>query len=127
LILLNSAVWIIVSQAAGGAGRSRSAGIRLPSLMTSEEAWHAGHTAARKAMSPFLGTAAVVAALSIPVQVAPVAYVISLGLSVAGTVLALGVGSARAARVARRVVRQSDLSSCGTSPYATPADGPAER
>jgi hypothetical protein len=97
---------MIVSQAADGAGRSRSAGIRLPSLMTSDEAWHAGHVAARRIMGPFLGTAALIAALSIPLQLAPVAYVISLGLSLAGTVLGLGVGAAGASRVAQNVVRQ---------------------
>jgi hypothetical protein len=107
LVLVDSAVWMIVSQAADGAGRSRSAGIRLPSLTTSEEAWHAGHAAARKAMAPFLGTAVVIAALSVPLQRVPVVYVVSLGLSLAGTVLALCVGSARASRVARRVVRQA--------------------
>lgn len=106
LILVDAAVWMFVSQAVHGAGRSRSAGIRLPSLMTSDQAWHAGHVAARSTMAPFLGAAAVIAAISVPLQRAPVLYVISLGLSLASTVLALGVGSARASRAAQRVARQ---------------------
>lgn len=107
LILVDAAVWMFVSQSAQGAGRSRSAGIRLPSLMTSDQAWRAGHVAARSAMAPLLGTAAVIAALSVPLQLAPVVYVISLGVSVASTVLALGVGSVRASRAAQRVARQA--------------------
>lgn len=106
LILVDAAVWMVVSQSVHGAGRSRSAGIRLPSLMTSDRAWRAGHVAARSAMAPFLGAAAAIAGLSVPLQLAPVAYVIALGSSLAGTVLALGVGSARASRAARRVARQ---------------------
>lgn len=106
LILVDAAVWMVVSQSVHGAGRSRSAGIRLPSLMTSDRAWRAGHVAARSAMAPFLGAAAGIAGLSVPLQLAPVAYVIALGSSLAGTVLALGVGSARASRAARRVARQ---------------------
>ncbi|NHT16128.1 hypothetical protein [Cellulomonas sp. IC4_254] len=105
LILVDAAVWMFVSQPVHGAGRTRSAGIRLPSLMASDQAWRAGHVAARSAMAPFLGAAAVIAALSVPLQLAPVLYVISVGLSLASTVLALGVGSARAARAARRVAR----------------------
>lgn len=105
LVLVDAAVWMFVSQAVHG-GRSRSAGIRLPSLMTSDQAWRAGHVAARSAMAPFLGAAAVIAAISVPLQPAPVLYVIALGLSLVSIVVALGVGSARASRAAQRVARQ---------------------
>ena len=107
LVLVNSAIWMVVSQVAHGAGRNHLAGIRLPSLMNSEEAWRAGHAAARKVMSPFLIGAIVIAMISIPLQLAPVIYVISIGLSLIGTVLALGVGSAYASKSARRVDRRA--------------------
>ncbi|TKR27350.1 SdpI family protein [Cellulomonas hominis] len=99
--VLDVVIWAVVS-AAGGAGRSRSAGIRLPSLMASEEAWRAGHAAARKVMGPLLVAAAVIAVLSVPLQLSPIAYVVTLGLSLACTVLALGAGAAAASRVARQ-------------------------
>ena len=105
LVLINLVLWAVVSQAANGAGRSHVAGIRLPSLMKSEEAWHAGHVAARKAMAPFLIAAAGTAALSIALQLAPVVYIVTLGLSLLATVLALGMGATSASRAARHMVR----------------------
>lgn len=60
-------------------------------------------------MAPFLGAAAVIAAFSVPLQLTPVVYVISLSLSLVSTVLALGVGSARATQAARRVTRQPTI------------------
>lgn len=105
LIVINALIWMFVSQSAAGAVRSRTAGIRLPSLMASDEAWTAGHVAARQAMAPLLGVAAAVAALSVPLQLVPVVYVSALAISLAGTVLALGVGAARASRAAQRVAR----------------------
>jgi hypothetical protein len=103
LIVIDSVIWAVVSQAANGASRSHFAGIRLPSLMRSEDAWHAGHVVARKVMAPFLVAAAAIAVLSVPLQLAPVAYIAALGLSLVSTVLALGVGAACASRAARRL------------------------
>ena len=107
LVLVNSAMWMVVSQADHGVGRNHLAGIRLPSLMKSEEAWRAGHVAARKVMSPFLIGAIAIALISIPLQLAPAIYVISIALSLIGTVLALGVGSAYASKSARHVNRRA--------------------
>lgn len=107
LLLVDAAVWAVVAQAAHGGGRSRAAGIRLPALMASEEAWHAGHRAARKAMAPWLATAAAIAVLSVPLQLVPAVYVVAVGLSLVVTVVALGVGAASASRAAR------DLGSSG--------------
>jgi hypothetical protein len=111
IILVNLVIWMIVTQIADGAPRSRAVGIRLPSLMRSEEAWHAGHVAARAVMAPYLVVAVGVGVLTVPVQLFPVAYVVALGLSLATTLLALGVGSVRASRAARRV---ADEASPGT-------------
>ena len=101
LIGVDVVIWAVVAEGANGGGRSQSAGIRLPSLMESDEAWHAGHVAARKAMAPFLVAAAGIAVLSVPLQLVPVWYIAAIGLSLFSTVLALGVGAASASRVAR--------------------------
>lgn len=102
LIVVNSVIWFVVSQAANGAGRSYTSGIRLPSLMKSEQAWHEGHVAGRHAMGPWLLMAAVVAVASIPLQRWPVVYIAALGLSLVGTLLALLFGSISAVGAAKR-------------------------
>jgi len=103
LILVDLVIWMIVTQIASGAPRSHVAGIRLPSLLRSEEAWHAGHVAARAVMAPYLIVAVGIGVLTVPLQLFPVVYVVALGLSLTATLLALGVGSARASRAARHV------------------------
>jgi hypothetical protein len=102
VLVLDAAIWGVVSIAAGGMGRNRAAGIRLPSLMRSDAAWRAGHLAARRVMRPLLITAAVVAIVSVPAQLTPVLYVVLLGLSLASTLTALLVGAASASRAANR-------------------------
>ena len=103
LVIVNLAIWMIVTQIANGAPRSHVAGIRLPSLLRSDEAWHAGHVAARAAMAPYLLVAVGAGVLTVPLQLFPVAYVVALGLSLTATLLALGIGSAHASRAARHV------------------------
>jgi hypothetical protein len=102
VLVLDAAIWGVVSIAADGMGRNRAAGIRLPSLMRSDAAWRAGHLAARRVMRPLLITAAVVAIVSVPAQLTPVLYVVLLGLSLASTLTALLVGAASASRAANR-------------------------
>lgn len=103
LILVNSAIWLLLSQAANGAKRSHLSGIRLPSLMKSDDAWSAGHVAAKRVMPPFLIAAIIVAVVSVPLQVVPVAYVVALGISLLCSVLSLVVGSVTASRAARGI------------------------
>ena len=103
LILLNSAIWLMLSQAANGVKRSRLSGIRLPSLMKSEDAWRAGHIAAQRVMPPFLIAALGLAVVSVPLQLVPVAYVVALGVSLLFSVLSLIVGSVAASRAARGI------------------------
>lgn len=103
VLVVNAAILGVVSIASNGLGRNHAAGIRLPSLMRSDEAWRAGHLAARKAMLPFLIAAAVVVVISIPTQLAPAFYVVLLGISLACTLAALGAGTLAASRAARRV------------------------
>jgi hypothetical protein len=103
LILVNLVIWMIVTQIANGAPRSHVAGIRLPSLLRSEEAWHAGHVAARAVMTPYLIIAVGIGVLTVPLQLFPVVYVVALSLSLTATLLALVVGSVHASRAARRV------------------------
>jgi hypothetical protein len=103
LILVNLVIWMIVTQIANGAPRSYVAGIRLPSLLRSEEAWHVGHVAARAVMSPYLFVAVGVGVLTVPLQLFPAAYVVALGLSLTATLLALGIGAVHASRAARHV------------------------
>lgn len=110
LILVNLSVWMIVSQVANGAGRNHVAGIRLPSLMRSDKAWHTGHVAARTAMAPYLIGAIAAAVLAVPLQLFPVVYVVTVGLSLAVTLLALSVGSVHASRAARRIHNQTEPS-----------------
>lgn len=102
MLVVNAAIWGVVSIASNGLGRNHAAGIRLPSLMRSDEAWRAGHLAARKAMLPFLIAAAVVVVISIPAQLAPAFYVVLLGLSLTCTLAALVAGALAASRAARR-------------------------
>lgn len=102
ILLVNAAIWGLVRAASDGVGRNRLAGIRLPSLLRSDEAWRAGHDAAAATMRPWLCVAAALILLSIPAQVVPVLYVVLLGLSLLGTVVALGVGTLSASRAARR-------------------------
>ncbi|WIB72519.1 SdpI family protein [Curtobacterium sp. MCBD17_026] len=101
VLVVNAAIWGLVSIASDKLGRNHAAGIRLPSLMRSDEAWRAGHLAARKAMLPFLIAAAVVVVISIPAQLAPAFYVVLLGISLACTLAALGAGTLAASRAAR--------------------------
>jgi hypothetical protein len=105
VLLVDAAIWGMVRAASDGLGRNHVAGIRLPSLLRSDEAWRAGHGAAAATMRPVLCIAAVLVLVSIPAQVVPVLYVILLGLSLLGTVAALGVGTLSASRAARRVER----------------------
>lgn len=102
VLLVDGAIWGVVSVASNGLGRNHAAGIRLPSLMRSEEAWRAGHLAARQIMLPFLIAAAVIVVVSVPAQLAPAFYVVLLGLSLTCTLIALGAGALAASRAARR-------------------------
>uniref|UniRef100_A0A942SX80 SdpI family protein n=1 Tax=Neobacillus citreus TaxID=2833578 RepID=A0A942SX80_9BACI len=102
-IVVNTAIWGVVSMAVDGVGRNHLAGIRLPSLMRSDEAWKTGHLAARKVMRPLLVAAVVIALVSIPVQLVPVLYIVVLGLSLGCTLAALGFGAFAASRAARRL------------------------
>lgn len=102
LMVVNSVFWMFISQLASGAKRNRTSGIRLPSLMKSDEAWHAGHVAAKSVMVPFLVAAISVAVLSIPLQLVPSAYIAALSLSLLCSVLSLLVGSVLATRAAKR-------------------------
>lgn len=103
LIMVNSVTWLMLSQAANGAKRSHLSGIRLPSLMKSEDAWSAGHAAANRVMPPFLIAAMAIALVSVPFQLLPIVYVVALGISLLCTVVAIGVGSIVASRAARRI------------------------
>lgn len=71
--------------------------------MKSDEAWHVGHVAAYSAMIPFLVAAMVVSVLSIPLQLFPVAYIVTLSVSLLCTVLSILFGSIVATRAANRV------------------------
>lgn len=102
LLAVNAAIWGLVSVAADGLGRNHVAGVRLPSLMRSDEAWTAGHLAARKAMRPVLIAAVAAVVVSVPAQLVPVLYVVLLALSLALTVAALVVAAASGSRAARR-------------------------
>lgn len=103
LLVVNGAIWGVVSMAVDRVGRNHLAGIRLPSLMRSDEAWTTGHLAARKVMRPLLAVAVMVALVSIPAQLAPVLYIVVLGLSLGCTLAALGLGAVAASRAARRL------------------------
>lgn len=105
LLIVDAAIWGIVSVAADGLGRNRAAGIRLPSLMRSDAAWRAGHLAARRVMRPLLVGAAVVAIVSVPAKLIPALYVVLLGLSLATTLAALVIGAVSASRAAISVPR----------------------
>lgn len=105
LLIVDAAIWGIVSVAADGLGRNRAAGIRLQSLMRSDAAWRAGHLAARPVMRPLLIGAAIVAIVSVPAQLIPALYVVLLGLSLASTLAALVVGAVSASRAANSVPR----------------------
>jgi hypothetical protein len=102
VLLVDAAIWGVVSIASNGLGRNHAAGIRLPSLMRSDEAWRAGHLAARKAMLPLLIAAGLIVVISVPAQLVPELYVVLLGLSLACTLAALGAGALAASRAARR-------------------------
>jgi hypothetical protein len=103
ILAVNAAIWGVVSVAADGLGRNHVAGVRLPSVMRSDETWVAGHAAARKAMRPFLLVAIIVIVISIPAQLVPVLYVVLIGLSLACTLGALVAAAVSASRAAQRV------------------------
>lgn len=105
LTAVDAAIWGVVSTATDRVGRNHLAGIRLPSLMRSDEAWTAGHLAAGRVMRPILTVAVLIALVSIPAQLLPVLYIVVLGLSLGCTLAALGFGSAAASRAARRLTR----------------------
>lgn len=105
VLLVNVAIWGVVSVATNGMGRNHAAGIRLPSLLHSDDAWRAGHLAAQRIMRPFLIAAAIVVIVSIPAQLAPALYLVLLGLSLACTLAALGAGALSASRAARQITR----------------------
>ncbi|PZE89319.1 hypothetical protein DEJ00_11265 [Curtobacterium sp. MCLR17_039] len=105
VLIVDAAIWGIVSIAADGLGRNRAAGIRLPSLMRSDAAWRAGHLAAHRVMRPLLITSAIVAIVSVPAQLTPVLYVVLLGLSLVSTLAALVAGAVSASRAANSVPR----------------------
>jgi len=105
VLIVDAAIWGIVSIAADGLGRNRAAGIRLPSLMRSDVAWRAGHLAAQRIMRPLLITSAIVAIVSVPTQLTPVLYVVLLGLSLVSTLAALVAGAVSASRAANSVPR----------------------
>lgn len=103
LVILNSVMWSFVSQAASGASRSYLSGIRLPALMKSDEAWHAGHAAANVAMPIYFIASMIVAVLSVPLQLFPAVYIVALGVSILLSVVSLLVGSIVAVKAARKV------------------------
>ncbi|MFJ2620323.1 SdpI family protein [Glutamicibacter sp. NPDC087344] len=103
LVVLNSTLWIFVSQAASGAKRNHLSGIRLPALMKSDEAWHAGHVAASVAMPLYFVAAMITAVLSVPLQLFPTVYVVVLCLSMILSVTSLLVGSIVAVKAAKKI------------------------
>jgi hypothetical protein len=105
LLIVDAAIWGIVSIAADGVGRNRAAGIRLPSLTRSDAAWRAGHLAARRVMRPLLIGAAVVAIVSVPAQLTPALFVVLLGLALGTMLAALVIGAVSASRAANSVPR----------------------
>lgn len=103
ILLVDATIWGMVRAASEGVGRNRVAGIRLPSLLRSDEAWRVGHVAAATTMRPWLRVAAVLVVMSIPSQLIPVLYIVLLGLSLVCAVAALGLGALSASRAAKHV------------------------
>lgn len=103
LLTVIDVVFLIVMSHACRGDRNHVAGIRLPSLRKSDAAWRAGHAAAKRVMTPVLVLAMVIALVSVPMQLVPVAYVVLVGVCLVCTVLSLALGSVAGVRAARRV------------------------
>lgn len=101
--------WLLygVARAAsdGGIDRNRAVGIRLPTLMRSDEAWAAGHRAATPVFFWFAIIGSVSAAASALTTAFPVVYLCLLAVTFVAVIVGGTAGVLTADSAARRVAR----------------------